>query len=326
MYICMYMFSQVVWSYLYLRLHAARLFSMMAARKQQQQKGLLTISGHQHRFKYENSSNKSKGPCTQRLKYSYAFFHIHYPTNVPSTETLHIESDASIAKQFRKQYKMESSSSKDDFLIEKRKRKRKYWVHSILRWCREDRAAGYPGRFKVYITMSVAQFDDLLAIQESCIKKEDHQFPCCRTKWINLWDAILVCGIWRTVAPNYQNTSKSLPRIKKMQKIEPNPIFSFLTDESFGGKRDWPTQGCIYFLTCTNFTLCRDLMPLLNLRRIWELPSLKKRKLLKLYNLHSNSYYVNIQNRQKTDYYKDKCWMSVFIFALVKKIFLFLNM
>ncbi len=111
-------------------------------KKNKKNKGLLTISGHQHRFKYENSSNKSKGPCTQRLKYSYAFFHIHYPTNVPSTETLHIESDASIAKQFRKQYKMESSSSEDDFLIEKRKRKRKYWVHSILRWCREDRAAG----------------------------------------------------------------------------------------------------------------------------------------------------------------------------------------
>lgn len=30
MYICMYMFSQVVWSYLYLRLHAALLFSVMA--------------------------------------------------------------------------------------------------------------------------------------------------------------------------------------------------------------------------------------------------------------------------------------------------------
>jgi len=185
----------------------------------------------------------------------------------PCTSSL-MRFNSSIAKQFRKQYKMESSSSEDDFLIEKRKRKRKYWVHSILRWCREDRAAGYPGRFKVYITMSVAQFDDLLAIQESRVKKEDHQFPCCRTKWINLWDAILVCGIWRTVAPNYQNTSKSLLWLRKMQKIEPNPKKEI--DGRKWRRLTWLTNTRLYLFSNVHKyqTLCRDLMALLNLRRI----------------------------------------------------------
>ncbi len=40
--------------------------------QKKQNKGLLTISGHQHRFKYEHSSNKSKGPCTQRLRFSHS--------------------------------------------------------------------------------------------------------------------------------------------------------------------------------------------------------------------------------------------------------------
>ncbi len=202
------MFSQVVWSYLYLRLHAARLFSMMAARKQQQQKGLLTISGHQHRFKYENSSNKSKGPCTQRLRFSHSLSYkcakhwnlahrvwcvlIHLLRNNLANNT----------KWSLQAVRMISWLKRE---------KERGNIGCIRSWDGVERTElrDSPGRFKVYITMSVAQFDDLLAIQESRVKKEDHQFPCCRTKWINLWDAILVCGIWRTVAPNYQNTSQN---------------------------------------------------------------------------------------------------------------------
>jgi len=47
-----------------------------------------------------------------------------------------------VAKKFAKQYKMESSSSERDLvvlsLLKKKKRKRKYWVHPILRLRREE--------------------------------------------------------------------------------------------------------------------------------------------------------------------------------------------
>ncbi len=263
------MFSQVVWSYLYLRLHAARLLSMMAARKQQQQKGLLTISGHQHRFKYENSSNKSKVLAHRDWNIHMRFFTFIIlqmcQAQKPCTSSLmHLlrNNSENNTKWSLQAVRMISWLKRE---------KERGNIGCIRSWDGVERTElrDSPGDSKFTSGCQWLTFDDLLAIQESRIKKEeDHQFPCCRTKWINLWDAILVCGIWRTVAPNYQNTSKSLPRIKtKMQKIKPNPIFSFLTDESFGGKRDWPNTRLYLFFNVHKFqTLCRDLMPLLNLR------------------------------------------------------------
>ena len=85
---------------------------------------------------------------------------------------------------------MDSSSSEDDFvfvalfLLKKRKRKRKYWVHPILRLRREEgefhllikELRNYPKRFKIYLRMSVEQFDALLAILEPHIKKKTTNF------------------------------------------------------------------------------------------------------------------------------------------------------
>ncbi len=82
---------------------------------------------------------------------------------------------------------MDSSSSEDDFvalsLIEKR-RKRKYCVcvHPILKLRREEgeflikELRIYPERFKIYLRMSVGQFDALLAILEPHIKNKTTNF------------------------------------------------------------------------------------------------------------------------------------------------------
>jgi len=83
---------------------------------------------------------------------------------------------------------MESSSSEDDFvlsLLKKRKIKRKYWVHPILRLRREEgefhflikELWDYPERFSVYFRMSVAQFDALLEIL--CLS---YSAWCCEMK------------------------------------------------------------------------------------------------------------------------------------------------
>ncbi|XP_042273182.1 uncharacterized protein LOC121900727 [Thunnus maccoyii] len=84
---------------------------------------------------------------------------------------------------------MELSSSEDDFVVlslleRERKRKRKYWVHPILRRCQEQgefhllikELRNSPDRFQVYFRMSVVQFDTLLAILEPHIKKKTTNF------------------------------------------------------------------------------------------------------------------------------------------------------
>lgn len=66
-------------------------------------------------------------------------------------------------------------------LIEKR-RKRKYYVHPILKLRREEgeflikELRIYPERFKIYLRMSVGQFDALLAILEPHIKNKTTNF------------------------------------------------------------------------------------------------------------------------------------------------------
>ncbi len=131
----------------------------------------------------------------------------------------------------------------------KKEKEKKYWVHPILKY-REDgeflsslRSSRIITRFKVYFRTSVAQFDALLAILEPHIKKKTTNFCelsvqgsiysalCCETKWINLTIAILHFGV-RFYGGS--ELSKCLPRMRKTQKIEPDPNF-FMTDENFGG-------------------------------------------------------------------------------------------
>ncbi len=61
------------------------------------------------------------------------FFHIHYPKKWSHIETLHTFNE-SVVKKIAKQYYMESLSSGDDFVLLKREKERKYWVHPILRY------------------------------------------------------------------------------------------------------------------------------------------------------------------------------------------------
>ncbi len=152
---------------------------------------------------------------------------------------------------------MESSSIEDDFvvllLLKKRKRKeilgpsnpkiqRGRRVPLLIKEQRD-----YPGRFKVYFRTSVAQFDALLAILEPHIKKKTTNFCelsvqgsiysalCCEMKWMNLTIAILDFGVRLYGGSELSKPlSKCLPRMRKMQKIEPDPNF-FMTDENFGG-------------------------------------------------------------------------------------------
>ncbi|CAL9705130.1 unnamed protein product [Knipowitschia caucasica] len=83
---------------------------------------------------------------------------------------------------------MESSSSEEDFVLlsvleKRKKRKRRYWVHPILR-SRAERGEyhlltdlrGYPDRFKSTFRMSVAQFDALLTTLAPHIRKKTTNF------------------------------------------------------------------------------------------------------------------------------------------------------
>ncbi len=94
--------------------------------------------------------------------------------------------------------------------------------------------------------MSVAQFEALLAILEPHIKKTTnfcelsvqgsiYSALCCEMKWMNLTIANLDFGVRLYGGSELsKKLSKCLLRMRKMQKIEPDPIF-FMTDENFGG-------------------------------------------------------------------------------------------
>ncbi len=151
---------------------------------------------------------------------------------------------------------MDSSSIEDDFVVLSLKKKieRKYWVHPILKYREEGEfpllikeQQDYHRRFNVFFRMSVAQFDALLAMLEPHIKKKTINFCelsvqgsiysalCCEMKWINLTIAILDFGVRLYGGSELsKHLSKCLPRMRKMQKIEPDPNF-FMTDEKFGG-------------------------------------------------------------------------------------------
>ncbi len=119
----------------------------------------------------------------------------------------------------------------------KREKERKYWVHPILRFpllIKEQR--DYHGWFKVYFRTSVAQFDALLAILEPHIKKKTTDFCelsvqgsiysvlCCEMKWMNLTIAILDFGVCLYGGSELsKHLSKCLLRMRKTQKIEPDP-------------------------------------------------------------------------------------------------------
>ncbi len=90
----------------------------------------------------------------------------------------------------------------------------------------------------------MAQFDAFLVILEPHIKKKTTHFCelsvqgsiyrglCCETKRMNLTIVILDFGVrLYALALSCLNTSKCLPRMRKTQKIEPEPIF-FMTDEN----------------------------------------------------------------------------------------------
>jgi len=162
-----------------------------------------------------------------------------------------------LRKKFAKQYKMKPSSSEHDLvvlaLLKKRKRKRKYWVHPILKLRREEgefhlikELRDYPESFKVYFWMSVAQFDALLAILAQsvfifclfysalCLSFSATAL-CCRRRWINLSDGIRDFDVRLYGGSELsKRLSKCVPHMRKTQKIEPDPNF-YMTDESFGG-------------------------------------------------------------------------------------------
>ncbi len=116
--------------------------------------------------------------------------------------------------------------------------------------------------------MSVAQFDALLAILEPHIKKKTTNFCelsvqesiynalCCETKWMNLTITILDFGVrFYGGSELSKHLSKCLPRMRKTQKIEPDPNF-FYDGRKF--QRQCVnvidiTWGRIYFSTCENF-------------------------------------------------------------------------
>ncbi len=93
----------------------------------------------------------------------------------------------------------------------------------------------------------MAQFDALLAILEPHIKKKTTNFCelsvqgsiysalCCEMKWMNLTIAILDFGVrFYGGSELSKHLSKCLPRMRKTQKIEPDPNF-FMTDKNFRG-------------------------------------------------------------------------------------------
>ncbi len=89
--------------------------------------------------------------------------------------------------------------------------------------------------------MSVAQFNALLAILEPHIKKTTnfcelsvqgsiYSALCCETKWMNLTISILDFGDRLYGGSELsKHLLKCLLRMRKMQKIEHDPIF-FMTD------------------------------------------------------------------------------------------------
>ncbi len=191
-----------------------------------------------------------QGLCTLSPKFSYVFFCIRYPKNSSRTKTLHTESMRIInplrktlqnsrpTKWSLQALRMILLSSRFFFF-----KKRKYWVYPVLRY-REDgefpllikEQQDYPGRFKVYFRMSVAQFDALLAILEPHIKKTTTNFCklslqgsiysalCCETRWMNLTIAILDFGFRLYGGSGLsKHLSKCLPRMnisKNYKKIK----------------------------------------------------------------------------------------------------------
>ncbi len=84
----------------------------------------------------------------------------------------------------------------------------------------------------------MAQFDAFLVILEPDIKKKTTHFCersvqgsiysalCCETKWMNLTILILDFGVRLYGGSELsKHLSKFLPRMRKTQKIEPEPIF-----------------------------------------------------------------------------------------------------
>ncbi len=112
---------------------------------------------------------------------------------------------------------MESSSSEDNFVKEQR---------------------DYHGRFKVYSRMSVAQFDALLAILETHIKKKTTNF--CELSVQGSLQCFLLqdevdFGVRLYGSSNCQNTSQNACYgCEKCRKSKPIQLF-FMTDGSFGG-------------------------------------------------------------------------------------------
>jgi len=177
----------------------------------------------------------------------------------------------SVAENFAKQYKMESSSSEDDFvaLLKKRKRKRKYRVLPILRLRREEgefhllikELRDYPEWFKVYFRMSVAQFDALLAIclyiPSLCIPHIVCHTVLCAARWSGstcqtpFWILAFAC----TVAVNCLNTSQNVCYgCKKRRKF--NPIQKMLWQTKVLKavcKRDWHNVRLYLFFNVQTF-------------------------------------------------------------------------
>ncbi len=107
--------------------------------------------------------------------------------------------------------------------------KRKYWVHPIQRLCREKGEFHllikyYPERFKVYIYIFIfifCLFHTMFVIQCFVLRDEVDQLA------ILDFDVRLYGG-----SELSKHLSKCLLRMRKMQKIKPDPSF-FITDESF---------------------------------------------------------------------------------------------
>ncbi len=115
-------------------------------------------------------------------------------------------------------------------------------ILSIQSWDREGgefllrkEQRDYHGWFKVYFRMSVAQFDALLAILEPHIKKD---------------------FVLQDEVDEFDNRHSGF-----CLKNEPDPIFFFMTDESFGDrKRDWQSEVIFIFQRAkTSYSVCNGL-------------------------------------------------------------------
>ncbi len=139
------------------------------------------------------------------------------------------------------------------FLKEKKKKGN---IGSIQSWDIDRREflikeqRDYQGRFKVYFRMSVAQFDDLPAILKPLIKNKTTNFcelyilymnsdlytVLCAARWSGwTWQSAFWILAFACVGSELsKHISKCFLRMRKTEKIEPDPIF-FMTDENFGG-------------------------------------------------------------------------------------------